>query len=200
MAEIGEIIRSVVSYSHPNGGTMQNVFMHQVSGEAGDDSDIFTALTNEIELDWLDTWNNFASVVVEAFLIEVDVINPDGTVDRNLGLKNISVSGGQAGQVTASGVAAYTQAFTDKPKTRGRKFWPGLDELIISDGALDPLVVADLLVLAAKVVLEIEFGVQGQLISGVLARVLQEFEPFNGNVVTTDIPAYQRRRKEGVGS
>jgi hypothetical protein len=131
---------------------------------------------------------------------ELDIINPDGTVLRNLPSITSNLPGLTTSEAEPATLAGYIQGNTNTAKVRGRKYVPGIPEDSLDDGLLDAEILADLAVLLLAYLTDIPLGAGGDLVAGVLSRVLESFIPFNGSGTTTDVPAIQRRRKPNVGS
>lgn len=200
MAEIGEIIRAVISYGLATGSTAQNVFYWEVQGDSDTDANLLQFLTDWAEDDWGVLWDNNAENSADMFLIEVDVLNGDGTVKRNIGENSISVVGLDTAGQTAAGVAGYIQATTERAKSLGKKYVPGYGEGSVTDGAFISSVLTNLAAMLVLWLLDIPMTGAAVLAPGVLSRVTDTFQEFTGGGYVTDVPAYQRRRKPGVGS
>jgi len=199
MGVAGEIIRATIEYTVPNASDCINVFTFELSNSA-DDADILQAFEDWVDNDWGPAWQDFASTACSLVGGQVDVINQDGTVDRNLGLYSRSIAGTTGSEAAPSVLGGYIQGNTNIAKTRGRKYIPGIPEDSIDSGLLDAEVLADLAVFLVLYLAGIEVEVGTDLVAGVLARVLEQFVPFADNGKVSDIPAVQRRRKPGVGS
>lgn len=97
------------------------------------------------------------------------------------------------------GVAALFNYSTGVPRVTPRKFLGGLrQDIIIDDGVWNGSSVA-LYATAAATMLGILTATLGTYQYGYLSPKTAQFEPVNA-VVVTNIPAYQRRRKQGRGS
>jgi len=198
--QIGDIVRAVVSYSAPNSSVAQSVFYFELTGGTESDQNVHDAISAALVANWLAEWDNVGSTLAEAFLIETDIINGDGTVDRDLSSDEISVFGTVVGQLLASATSAYLQADSERGKSKGKKYIPFLTEVALADSKW---VAGTMTVIAAMLVDYLNpIAVAGPaiLLPGVLSRVTQTFQQFLGTGYTVDIPAYQRRRKINVGS
>lgn len=106
------------------------------------------------------------------------------------------------GDPLPSGVAALLFAATDQSKVRGRKFVPGLSELAQTASLWVVGVGAALYNSALAWILPFQSGETAGT-SYWLPCVVNKSGvpvPFNGTFRVSTIPAYQRRRKEGVGA
>jgi hypothetical protein len=92
------------------------------------------------------------------------------------------------------------QADTAFPRTKGRKYVPGIPEGQVVDGLIIAGQLVNLALLLAEYVGVIPAGVTAVLTPGVISRVTETFRPFLAAGSITDIPAYQRRRKPNVGA
>lgn len=199
---IGEILRMAVYYGAANSSVPQNVFVFELQGADVPDATVLTSMSLWIEEEWHPDWSDIASNEVTIDAITLDILNPDGTVERNIGSDAFT---GLAGDVISdndsAAVAAYMQADTAIPKTRGRKYVPGIADTRIENGLINAVTLAQMVVLAATYVTERDLvGGTAQLVPGVLSRTLAQFVPFLQAISVTDVPAYQRRRKPNVGS
>lgn len=198
--QIGEIIRAVISYHCPNASVGQNTFTWELTIASADEQDILDDLEDWAHIDWGNEWDNLAATVSGIDLIEVDIINLDGTVNRNIGSAVIIHPGVNPVQPTSAAVSGYFQAETARTKTLGKKYPPFLNEDGIDSGLLNAGALAAITALFGVYIDPIALTVAGVLLPGVVSRVTQLFYEFTGSGYTTDIPAYQRRRKVNVGS
>jgi hypothetical protein len=200
MATDGEIIRMAVHYAVANASDIVNVFWFLIDGGDPSDIDVKNDLQVWLNNDWYDAWADFATDAMTLVGAELDVINPDGTVLRNLPSITSNLPGLTTSEAEPATLAGYIQGNTNTAKVRGRKYVPGIPEDSLDDGLLDAEILADLAVLLLAYLTDIPLGAGGDLVAGVLSRVLESFIPFNGSGTTTDVPAIQRRRKPNVGS
>lgn len=200
MAVQGEIIRGVLSYSHPNGSIMQNVFTWELQDSDESDAAVISAIDDWVDTNWVPNWEAQADNTVILFLLELDVLNNDGTVLRNLGEELHGDPGLLADEALPSAVAGFLQFDTFRTKSLGRKYIPGFTESNSVDGAWSGAIIGVLANLLLQAVVDIPVPVAGTLVAGVLSRVTAQFIEATGSGLITDIPAYQRRRKEFVGS
>jgi len=200
MANIGEVIRLTMFYTAPAASVAENVFHFVVAVEAIDDEDILPLMVNFTEDQWAPSWDSLASIEAELDIINADVMNLDGTVNRNLGQFGINLPGTDNSSVLPAANSGYLNAATALPKARGSKYVPFMSEGSVSAGSFDPAALVDLAFLLAIYVTTQSSGGAGVLIPGILSKTLQVFEEFNQTGLIRDEPAYQRRRKLNVGS
>lgn len=201
MAESGELVRLVLEYLVPGTSAVMNVFMWLIEEGSPTDEELLDDFANWAENVWGVNWADFATAVAEIDLIDVDILNADGTVARNIGSQLIGLVGGVGGETTVAAAAGYIKADTALPKTRGSKYVPGLGEGSIADGFVSVETLSDLSLLLANYFDTYVGSESGaRYAPGVLSRTLVEFVPFNGSGYVTDVPAYQRRRKPNVGA
>lgn len=194
----GEILRGTMKYSQAGGGEAQNVFHWLFSGEEAPDGDVLNEMVSFVD-DWLDAWQDWAdnSSVLKECLFEV--VDGVGAVLRTIGVVSRFQNGdGGSGQV-AAGVAGLINAPTVGSQRRGKKFVPGAEEDNIFDGVLTDVGLTRLVALG--LVYRALYPDQGvfTLVPGVLSVTYQVFRPFTGSLEIDALPAYQRRRKAGVG-
>lgn len=195
----GEICRITVSYATAGGSTPQNVFHTQLLSGDITDAQALIDLDNWVNAGWLDEWEDRASEDAEGIGADFDIMNVDGTVNRSLGASSYTTHQGTLAQdVEPPAVSYFMFAPTALPKIRGRKFVPGVTEQGVADGLITPSALSSLTVLADFFINTYVNG-SNSYGMGVLSTVLQEFVPFIGSYVLSDDPAYQRRRKAGVG-
>lgn len=195
-----EIIRAVLSYTHPAGSVAQNVFTWELQDEDTADGEILDGIDAWVDAEWADTWINIADSNVMLYLCEVDVLNANGTVKRNIGEEIYAHTGVNVGDVTGAAVSGFFQMDTARPKSFGRKYTPGVPEAAIDEGTIGAAFLAQLVALFLVTTTGIDIGIAGLLAPGILSRVTEGFLEFTGAGYSTDVPAYQRRRKPGVGS
>jgi len=195
----GEIARITVRYTQLGGSEAQNVFYTQLLSGTVTDAQALIDLDNWVNAGWLDEWEDEASEDAEGIGADFVIVNTDGTVDRSLGSSSYTSHVGTLTQDEEPPATSYFMyAPTAVPKIRGRKFVPGVPEGRVVDGLLTSGALSALIVLADYYVNTYVNG-SNSYGMGVLSTVLQEFVPFIDSYVISDVPAYQRRRKPGVG-
>lgn len=198
--EAGEIVRLALSYSHPNGSVAQNVFHYVLSTASATDQAVVDVIDTWITDDWGPHWFNVANQVCSIIQADMDIVNGDGTVDRNIGQEAYSIAGGNLGDADNPADAMFMQATTDFSKVLGKKYVPFIDDDQTVDGLLTVPSLAFLVLLFVDYIASLNPAGGGTLEPGVVSRVAEVFRVFNGGGLATDVPAYQRRRKPNVGS
>lgn len=196
----GENLRVVARYSAPNTSEIQNVFFYQYTGAGDDDADVLAECDTFFTNNWGDDWAAQATSDMTLDSIDLDVLKDNGDVKRNIGTAIINVPGDLPEDGVSSGVSSLITADTALPKQRGRKYVPGATDNGIVDNLLVAARLATLALLTVEYLASITGTLNGTLDPGVLSRTLGSFQPFISAGTITDVPAYQRRRKPGVGS
>jgi len=197
--DTGEILRITMNYIAPNSSAVQNVF-HWLYGGSGDpDGDVMDAVADWTTDEWAAAWDNFAGSAVSLDTIEGKVVNPLGEVIRDLGVRLIDIPGSAGGEILGAAVSGYLTVPTAIPGHRGSKYVPGAGEALTTQGAFGTTAVTALLTLLGAYLNSIDVGGVGDLVPGIPSRTLNQFVEFLTEGSTTNIPAYQRRRKPDVG-
>lgn len=196
----GDLLRVTIEYTAPNASVANNVFHYVVSGSSDSDDAVLDAVENWIDLDWGPRWNAIAANDAELTNFDLSVMFTDGRVQRNVGGRDINLSGGGGTGVAPAGACAFMTADTVKPKQTGRKYVPFIADSNITQGILDVTTMADLTALFLEWFIVLTSTGGAVLTPGLLSRTLLAFEPFLASGSTTNIVAYQRRRKPNVGS
>jgi len=122
------------------------VFYWELQDSDESDTAVLDAIDDWIDNNWAPTWDNFSDSSCILFLNEVDVVNGDGTVARNIGEEIQSHPGAAAGEAASAAVSGFIQASTERAKSLGRKYIPGLSETFIADGVVTPAVPIKMLI------------------------------------------------------
>jgi hypothetical protein len=198
MATNDEIIRAALRYTVPNGSACYNVFWFQVSGTPSDIG-VANAIENWLETDVLEEWADLSTTGCQAEDVAIDVINPIGTVNRNIDTRTVTRAGDGTGEAMPPQVAYYVRLNTNVPKVRGRKYFPGVNEELVQNGILSVGAQATLAVLTSLLLDSLDLGGTNTLAPGVLSTVAQEFVQFLGSGFADTVTRSQRRRYDDVG-
>lgn len=197
---IGEILRATVNYSMPGASAVQNVFFWQLGGAAISDTQAAGFVADWLELAWGARWEAMSSNDVELVDADLLILDSAGVTVRNLGTVAVNVVGDVTEDEETVASSYFMQADTAFPRTKGRKYVPGIPEGQVVDGLIIAGQLVNLALLLAEYVGVIPAGVTAVLTPGVISRVTETFRPFLAAGSITDIPAYQRRRKPNVGA
>lgn len=195
----GDILKTVLNYSYPGAGTALNIFYWVYAGSTRPDSEVTTAIKNWAIGGWGNNWEDIASQ--DATIDSVDIQKVDGTglVLADLGNEIVNLVGAQVGSVTSAAVSAWLGASTATPQIRGSKFVPGIAEASVQDGLLNAGALTNLGLLLLEYLGNMDVGGGDVLTPGIISKRALAFVPFSNTGQITDVPAYQRRRKPGVG-
>lgn len=197
----GDILRLVVSMIWTDGNIMQNVFAATITGGGGpwDAGDV---------LDDLESWASqmystmTAKIVAavdgnEVFGYVWDVPNQDFDL---FGAEPWTWDPTEAGSQLPRGVAAFMKAPTTDPDVQGRKYIGGTSENDLFEGLYTAGIIANLVLFGGEWITPF-IGVltAATITPGVWSTKNLTFHPFRAEVGILTIPAYQRRRKRGVG-
>lgn len=202
--EPGEILRLVIYHIISGSGLAELVF-HYILDEGGpDDDEILDAFEDWVVNQWGAEWDDTATVDAEIVQFACDVVDVEGLVQRNIGARTVSVQGTVTGEAGPAGAAGFMYAPTTRPKTRGRKFVPGMALSGYTNGFFNGTYLANLLVMLALYLDTVVTAGNARFNPGVRSVPKEElgdpqFLEFGEAGVATDNPAYQRRRRPGTG-
>lgn len=196
---MAEYLKVVAEYTVQGSSVPNNVFFFQLpDGES--DEKILSAVDEWIADEWIEEWATIASTLAELTQVTVSKVDLFLQVTEALGTSVIQETGGSLQTTLSAAVSACIYAGTERPKSRGRKFIPGLSEEFITNGLLTPGVLGDLAVLLLAYYTPWT-STQGLLmIPGVISTVTNTFLAFNQTGGYDDIPDYQTRRRPDRGS
>lgn len=198
--EAGDILKIVLEYVYPGAGTALNIFHYVYAGGDEEDEDILDAIEAFFTAEWGVSWQDLAAGDTEMDFFTAQTVDSAGLVIRDVGSRLLNIAGGLQGTVSPAANSSYMQANTSSPQVRGSKYIPGLAEDATAAGILEATAVVALTQMLADYVSQINLGPGNNLFPGVISSRLAGFTIFAGNGLINSIPAYQRRRKIGVGS
>lgn len=185
-----------------DGNIMQNVFNATISGGGGpwDEADVL----DDCE-DWLDNMylNIVADVVdvVDGTQLQVYKYDAVGVDWDEVGTQAWTWNPTSIGEQMARGVAALVSARTTDADVSGRKYIGGLSEAQLVLGLWNATIAVDGLALAADWITAFVGATSGATFTpGVWSPTNSAIYDFIDSIAITLIPAYQRRRKRGVGA
>ncbi len=197
----GGILRIVGSFLWTDGNVAQNVFNAVVTGGSPpyDDEDI----TDDAE-DWLDDmYANLTTVMSDEIdgnsVIVYEYDSGDDDWDE-VGHNTWAFDPTAATEQLPRGSAGLVRLWTTDADVQGRKFIPGLVEANLVDGLYDAGLITDLLDFALDWLTPFVGAASGATFTpGIWSVVGTVFKAAVDHYATSTIPAYQRRRKRGVG-
>lgn len=198
----GAVLRLVASMLWDDGELAQNVFNVVVSGGSSPyaEADLVTE-----GLAWLNVMYAALTSRVsdqlggsESKLYIFDTVDVDWD---ELGTAAWAWQGTQVDEQLPRGVAAQVNARTTDPDVQGKKFIPGFTEAHNVDGAWGSTTLTSMLAWAASWVTPFVGATTGATWTpGIWSPTRGTFIPASGTVIAKAEPAYQRRRKRGVGA
>lgn len=198
---VGDILRVVAVLSWLDGDLLQNVFNVKVDGGGGpfDDADVVDDMT-----DWLDDMyaNYVARMSDEINGSECRVYKWDtGDLDWDeVGIDAFAFNPTVPDDQLPRGAALLINAKTINPDVSGKKYIGALTEAAVTDG----LFTAGEIIAAAAFAVDWFTDFTGAASSadfdpGVWSPTREAFFTMGDVAIIPAIPAYQRRRKNGVG-
>jgi len=195
----GDILKIVLEYVYPGAGTALNIFTYFYGGEDAEDTDVMDVLETFFDDEWGSKWEDIAPSTATIDNLQAVIVDNTGTTIRDLGFRLIDRPGNLGAEPTPAAAAAYLQGNTIVPQVRGSKYIPALSENAVTDGILNAGAVAQMLLLLGDYLQDVVVTPGNVLRPGVLSKREGGFLSFETGGVFSDIPAYQRRRKVGVG-
>jgi len=198
---VGDILKVVVSLVWDDGEINQNVYNAVISGTGGpyDDTDI----VDDGE-DWADVlYSNlypYMDPEIAGSHVTVYVYDPADDDWDEVGTNAWGLSCTGATNALPRGVAGLVNARTLNPDVQGKKYLPGLIEGICDQGLWQSAGTAAFLAFALDWVTAFTGATSGASWIPVVWSVANTVATaMSGEVTIPTIPAYQRRRKQGVG-
>lgn len=197
----GDILRFVVSQIWTDGNIQQNVYAALISGAGGpwDEADVLDDLE-----DWAD--NMYANLTTftsdqvdgnEVFGYVWDTVGLDWDL---FGAEPWVWAPSAVGSQLPRGVASFLKAPTTDPDVQGRKYMGGTEETILINGLWTAGYIAALVLFGGDWITPfIGALTTATFTPGVWSVKNSAFKAMQNEVSVVTIPAYQRRRKRGVG-
>jgi len=195
----GDVVKLTLEYLYPGAGTALNVFHYAYLGADIDDSEAVAALLDWAETEWGPTWAGLASSTATLANAVFEVVNVAGEVLANLGTEVIDIVGTNGGDVEAAAVSGYISANTATPGVRGCKYVPGMASASIDDGTFVAGSAAQLVLLLLDYMETVNVSAGNNFFPVVRSTKLAGFPRLVTAGAINLLPAYQRRRKQGVG-
>lgn len=194
------IIQTTLRHTSLNASEQLMMLTHEVSALGLPDQDIVDAMADYLSNQWAPRWQALAASSSTLTRADLVALNPDGTVDRNLGSITVGATGSGSQPVLPAATSALMVGNVAAPNRRGLKYVPCITEGVVQDGILTDVALQNLVELAIEYLTPIIIDLIIEMAPGILDKVAGVFHPFTRSGYVTDVPAYQRRRKPGVGS
>jgi hypothetical protein len=199
---VGDVLRVVAIMYWLDGNTVQNVFNAVITGSGGpfDDADIV-----DDAVAWMNSvYGNLTSLLsqdldgAEVAVYEYDSVDEDWD---EVGKASWSFAPTGTAGYLPRGVAGLINAGTTDPDVQGKKYLGGLTTSAISAGLLVAGTITALGNFADDWLTAFTGSVSGaDWVPGIWSPKNANFFAADGNYTVPTIPAYQRRRKRGVGA
>lgn len=200
MITAGDIIRVVFTWLLTNDDIAQNIFHFFV--DSGTESSL-TDLVDDVE-DWLEAAlaANYGSISDEMTLDLIDIYKYNTANEVFDLLTNgvaTSVTGTSVAEMMPHGVAYMLERRTENPRSTARTYLAGVPENGVADGLITASTMPSLIDIAEGLTDDLITTSTAVLKAGTFSRATGSFNLATGTVRVPQEPAYQRRRKPGVG-
>lgn len=201
---VGDILEIVATWDTPLASVAQNVWHYEmVSGAGADEADFLVGVKSNWDIAFNaldeDIHEDFAAILLEGFVRDAVLHQWDGIGQ----IAQTGVVGLNLGDFEPHGVAALGTVLTDTLRRQGRTFLPGINDAAIVDGILVAAFEAKLAtyMLAFDAPITVTGGVFNWCTYNVdaLSPLFETAALASGTIIAKSLPAYQRRRKPGVG-
>lgn len=198
---VGDILKVVAILQWVDGDILQNVFNVVIGGAGGpyDEADVIDDM-----VDWMDAI--YANIVArvsdeldgsEVRCYEYDPVDDDWD---EIGSDSFTFNPSDALHQMPRGVASLINAKTTDPDVNGKKYIGGITEGWFDDGLHGASILATLALVGADWVTPFAGSTSGaDFVPGIWSPTRTNFYACSGTIIIPSIPAYQRRRKQGVG-
>lgn len=198
---VGDILRVVATAVWLDGNLNQNVFNAVIGGTGGPytDGDIVDDALEWVEDMYANLVGNMSDEI-DGSQIQVYVYDPIDDDWDEVGTSSWTFNPTAALEQLPRGVAALINAKTTDPDVNGKKYCGGLTEAAATDGLWSAGTITQLLGFAATWYTAFAGGTSGaSWVPAIWSPTATNAFALSGDVITPTIPAYQRRRKRGVG-
>jgi len=199
--QVGDVLRVVAILAWLDGDVAQNVFNAVIGGSGGpyDDDDIVADAKAWVNV----MFANFsASMSDEIDGSEVRVYVYDSADDDwdEVGSDSWTFNPASANDQLPRGVAALINARTLDPDVSGKKYVMGMTEGAVDNGLINSGEIGRLILFGEDWTTAFTGGTSAaDWVPGIWSVKETNFHPTTGSLSIPTIPAYQRRRKQGVG-
>lgn len=198
---VGEILQIVAVIQWLDGDIMQNVFNAVVSGSGGPFTE--ADVVDDME-EWMD--EVFANITgrvsdeCDGSEVRVYVYDPIDDDWDEIGTNAWVWDPSAAGEQLPRGVSSLINCKTADPDVNGKKYFGGFTETDSSDGLWDAAHLTAMGLTGLDWITAFVGSTSGaDFTPGVWSPTRTNFLQMSGQIVIPTIPAYQRRRKQGVG-
>lgn len=198
---VGDVLRIVVTMVWLDGDLAQNIFNAVIAGTGGpfDDGDIV-----DDAVDWAQTMfanlTTFQSDEIDGSQVQVYIYDPVDDDWDEVGSASFPYNPTGAADQMPRGVAGLINAKTLDPDVSGKKYVAALMENNADHGLWSAGLITGLANFAADWTGLFTGGTSGaSWVPGVWSQKQTNLRAMTGDVIIPSIPAYQRRRKQGVG-
>lgn len=200
---IGQVLRCVVDISLPDQVGAKNIFDYVRADSVGSDP-TDQAVLDALEVDLVDIYTEVGVMMVDlATAVSATVYQLSWDAGKWMattivGTVPIGVTGEGSSEMLPHGVSGLILLGTAAARHGGRKFFPGFTEAVCEDGFWTGGTVTQLVAAAAQYVATVSIP-GGYVLAPILVGndgVVRGYDA----VGASGTPAYQRRRKPGVGS
>lgn len=199
--QIGDILKVVATIAWLDGNLAQNVFGAVLTGTGGPytDGDILTDA-----LVWVAAmYGNMTTSMsdeCDGSQVQVYVYDPIDDDWDEVGTNTWTFNPTDTGHQLPRGVAALINAGTTDPDVQGKKYLPALGEDSLDNGLWGASVLAVIADFSDDWLSPFTGGTSGATWTpGIWSPTHTNFYASDGTAIIPSIPAYQRRRKRGVG-
>jgi hypothetical protein len=200
MITVGDIIRVVFTYLMTGDDVAQNIFHFIV--DSGTENDL-AAFAGDVEQWLVDAISgNTGSISDELDLNRADIYKYNsgtGQFDLIIDAVYNNTLGSSVAEMMPHGVCYLLQRLTENPRSTAQCFFPGVPENGVADGLITASTLPTLIQIADGLTDNLVTTSAAVLIPGTFSRATATFNKVIGIVGVPQEPAYQRRRKPGVG-
>jgi len=196
----GESIKAVQELNLPDAVIALNVFYFKADFQSDqDDQTVVDVVEAWIERIYGEVVDDLSDQIT---LGSVRVYTRDSVAQQwdLVGSASPSVSFTETTEMLPHGVSLMVRAYTTKPRTIGRKYIPGMCEIDNVDGAWTAGALTAGAAFGSQWHTDEVIDANNKLNPGVFSKALETVYELNGVEVVLADPAYQRRRRPGVGT
>jgi hypothetical protein len=198
---IGDVLKIVATLVWLDGNLAQNVYAAEITGTGGpyDEADIVDDALEWVEDMYFELVGKMSDEI-DGSMVQVYVYDPGDDDFDEIGTVGWTFNPSQPTDQLPRGVAGLINTQTVEPDVQGKKYLPGLCEVNCDDGLWDEAMITALAAFGVVWLAPFAGGTSGADWSpGVWSPTRSDFFDADGEFLISTIPAYQRRRKRGVG-